>query len=489
LLLIDVTTGQTIREYQGVYRSAYFSLTEGFVYAATDVGTVRIFDTFGGQLLLELRGPKGAMFDIAMTPDESILYTSASDGSVLTWDIESHLVGTASTFTTDPFRDDEGGGEAFLLSGNSKVSDKYVAVGVGFDGGQGILTDIYDIVSHEFIRQLPGGVLAFSPDGSQVAIQIQRGTVELSDDAAGGPGSGGTYYPYGPLVIVDVESGETTTKLKGPCVWYGSGNLEVPGPDCFDHPEGWVEFTQWGAFSPDGSVFAIGGQSGYVVAWDTTTGEIVGFVDSLDGGNQHPWGFVAVAFSPDGTDLVVGQWNAGRESVIRRISTENWEIQDEMPSGQKIVLLRYTADGQQILVADDRNDIWLIDSATWTRGASFSGQQGSGITDVELSPDGRFAVVASVDGTAWMWDLQTRRVALKLNFPGTVTDGGVRNVEFIDDSTLLVGSRNANVLVTLDPEILLDAARASVTRSFTAQECETYNLDLCPTLEEIQNGS
>lgn len=489
LLLVDVATGGTIREYPGFYFSAHFSSTERFVYATTDVGAVRIFDTFGGQQLLELRGPKGNVSDIAMTPDERLLYTAASDGSVLIWDVESQLVGTASTFAANPFQEDEVGGDAFLALGNSKVTDKFMAVGVAFDRGQGFHTDIYDMATNEVIRQLPGGVLAFSPDGSLIAIQVQPGTIELSDEEAGGNGLGGTYYTGGPFEILDVESGITVTELQGPCTWHGNIDLVevVPGPDCTDYPGGWIEFTQEGTFSPDGSMFAIGGRSGYVVVWDTTTGEIIGFVDSLDGGNRIPWGIVAVSFSPDGAHLTIGQWNAGAESVVRRIDTDTWQIEDEVPWGQSVVLLRYTPDGEQILVADGANDVWLLDAETFTRESQFAGQQGTGVTDVELSPDGLFALVASQDGSAWLWDLQASRVALKLNFPGTVFERGIRNVEFIDDLTLLVGSRNANVLISLDPEVLLEAARARVTRTFTAEECETYGIDECPTLEEIQN--
>lgn len=44
-------------------------------------------------------------------------------------------------------------------------------------------------------------------------------------------------------------------------------------------------------------------------------------------------------------------------------------------------------------------------------------------------------------------------------------------------------------MMTLDSEMLLRNARQRLTRSFTAQECATYGIDNCRTLEEMRAGS
>ena len=45
------------------------------------------------------------------------------------------------------------------------------------------------------------------------------------------------------------------------------------------------------------------------------------------------------------------------------------------------------------------------------------------------------------------------------------------------------------VIITLDPDELIEVAHARLTRGFKPQECATYGIDPCSTLEEIRSGS
>ena len=53
----------------------------------------------------------------------------------------------------------------------------------------------------------------------------------------------------------------------------------------------------------------------------------------------------------------------------------------------------------------------------------------------------------------------------------------------IRDPVVMI-ARPAAVLMTLDPEVLADTARDRVTRTFTAEECATYDIDPCPVPAE-----
>ncbi len=44
------------------------------------------------------------------------------------------------------------------------------------------------------------------------------------------------------------------------------------------------------------------------------------------------------------------------------------------------------------------------------------------------------------------------------------------------------------VSISLNPNNLISDAKAGLFRSFTDQECLTYRIDPCPTLEELQDG-
>jgi hypothetical protein len=44
------------------------------------------------------------------------------------------------------------------------------------------------------------------------------------------------------------------------------------------------------------------------------------------------------------------------------------------------------------------------------------------------------------------------------------------------------------VTVSLDVTGLAETALGNLTRSFTALECEKYDIDPCPTLDEMRGG-
>ena len=60
-----------------------------------------------------------------------------------------------------------------------------------------------------------------------------------------------------------------------------------------------------------------------------------------------------------------------------------------------------------------------------------------------------------------------------------------------DNETLVVAPESGDQLLrfTLDPEILRQLALDSLNRGFRAEECATYNIDPCPTLEEMRARS
>ncbi len=65
---------------------------------------------------------------------------------------------------------------------------------------------------------------------------------------------------------------------------------------------------------------------------------------------------------------------------------------------------------------------------------------------------------------------------------------GVSDVHCLYDATLLIGtSTGVFAAVSRDLDQLGDIATAGLTRSFTAEECATYGIDPCPTLEEIRS--
>jgi len=92
------------------------------------------------------------------------------------------------------------------------------------------------------------------------------------------------------------------------------------------------------------------------------------------------------------------------------------------------------------------------------------------------------SIVVADDRAINVIDLTTDEVTQSIPYPGA------SDAHWLGRNTILVGSRSGEwVSLSLDVGNLISDARSSLLRSFTAQECLTYRIDPCPTLEEMQN--
>ena len=283
------------------------------------------------------------------------------------------------------------------------------------------------------------------------------------------------------FAIVDPRTGDTLVELDGMCDWWfrpaGISDYDmVLGPDCRPNPGPWREASFVGSFSPDDSMFAIAGQSGRTTVWDTSTGEMIwnlGEDDEEIGAGAEG----IVEFSPDGSLLI-----RNSHRFVEVWTTASWQMVAEFELTRAPKAAEFTPDGSELVLVDDA--VVIVDTTTWEETARLTGQQGSLLLDLAIDPTGRLAASVGFDSEAWIWDLDSHAVAHRFSFPNLFQ--GLRNVEWVDEQTLLLGSRPRAVMMTLDPEVLIRTAADRVTRSFTDQECATYDIDPCPTLEEIR---
>lgn len=239
-------------------------------------------------------------------------------------------------------------------------------------------------------------------------------------------------------------------------------------------------------FSPDGSLLAMGGLSDYVAVWDSTTGEMVWALDTPRGEtqwleNSQP----TVAFSPDGSRLVVTQGTLafGPERMLV-VDTATWETLAEPELADVVLDTEFSPDGSFLAAGTGNAQSLLVyDAETWE--FDNLGSQGSWVVSTAVSPDSSRVATVTEDGQIWIWDVASMSVVQKLSLP---TPPDVFRAVFLDDETILVQSAEEIVTLFLDGDRLLDVARSRLTRSFTADECATYNVDPCPTLEEIKTG-
>jgi len=433
-------------------------------------------DSRDGRVIYELRGAGRSHLSVQTTLDETLAATFSRDGTARVWDIGSQLQGTASSSAYSSDNPDR-----FLTMESLEVTPQFALTPVGFEAMRE--TAVFDIDTWERVRTLEGRLVAISPDGSTLVMQSRLGRAEQPI-----PGGGrGFYNTVAGMVLVDTDTGATIREFEqGPCLWYVRMDAELPGPSCGDYPDPWMEWAVSGSYSADGALFALGGGSGYAAVWDVETGELVHFFDTALGGTQlgRPTR-VRVAFSPVADELAVYQWVLGSMPTIRRIDTTNWEVTAtlEFPDDQAPTAMAFAPNGSVLVVGDAASDLHIVDARTWEVTSKLEGQQGGQIHDLAISPDSKIVAAGGHDQALWVWDLENEIVVRRIQFDATAApdgDSGLTNVEFVNETTIVVASELSAVLITLDPEVLLRTARSRITRSLTPQECATYRVPRCP---------
>ena len=161
-------------------------------------------------------------------------------------------------------------------------------------------------------------------------------------------------------------------------------------------------------FSPDGTKFVSVSRKPAVQIWDTETGKLL---QTLEGNRSY---LNAVAFSPDGTTLVVASqeiwlWdlNTGAQQSIYRLNSVYFNAVATFSPGGRTLAFGFSNGNLQVY---DRQ-------ARMLRGLPTNDI--NGINAVEFSHDGATLASVSIDHTIRLWDLATN--TLRHSFRG---DGG-----------------------------------------------------------------
>jgi WD40 repeat protein len=196
------------------------------------------------------------------------------------------------------------------------------------------------------------------------------------------------------------------------------------------------------AFSPDGTKIVIGQWDGTVSLWDALTGQALGELrQGLENeGNDSPVMFVA--FSPDSTKIVTVYGHAWMDE--RPGYNSGWGQLSDASTLHTLKLYlglknpkcaAFSPDGSKILMGDVK---WgapgLFETNSGKLLRVFQGHQRF-IRSAAFSPDGTKVLTGSPDKTARVWDVATGRELLKLTH-----DDSVRTVAFFPDGTKIFTS-------------------------------------------------
>lgn len=470
----NVATGEnefTYTEHRGRVNSIDFSPTGAtFATAAASDNAIFVWDLQSGALLRRFAGHGDQPYDVAYSPDGSLLVSGAQDGSVRIWDVEN---GTQLT----RFLGHDSGIEvvAFAPDGLAIAS-----------GGQDGNVRLWDLQSgaefHRFIlHDRPVYGVAYSPDGRLVAGGSWDHTISIWDVQTGrlmrrlgspnntDPFFGHTNWITQMEFTPDSRQIITASYDMTMILW------DVQTGEIIRRFEGGHEARIWALdLSTDGQFVASASNDSTIAYWDVATGQL------LWKGEGHDGPVRGIAISADGRyvlsgagiDQTVRLWDAANGNTVRvMVGHEEW-----------LWRVQFLADGNRAVSAASDGVIILWDLESGLPIREFRGHTGP-VLDLAISPDQRWLISSASDTTLRVWDIETG--AELRRFRGHTN--GIWGVDISPDGQYALTGAGDNTIRLWDitwtlPE-LADWVNANrYVRDLTCVERTTY--DVAPLCDE-----
>jgi WD40 repeat protein len=354
---------------------------------------LRLWDMATGKELPRLPAEWWGIQAVRFSPDGKTVASAAEDDRVKLWEVSTGKELRA-------FRiGNTGWGHETVFSANLRV----VAVGGGLDN----TLRRWEVKSGKELPLIVGSLfiasLALSPDGKQVASAGAEGLegVRLWETATGKEVRTleDRFWPRAMAYSPDGKS-LAGASAKGLRLWdvrTGQQLGRAGGLDCGAAV----------AFSRDGKLLAAGGDH-LITVWELGAGK-VGRPLAVHGGRVS-----AAAFSPGGTLIALGR---GDQSV-QLWDTATWRPRRTLgSSGARVDGLAFSADGKALFAADSGGTIraWQVADGKEARPPVHTPPTNRASV---LSEDGRFRVEAGSDEAIRIWSAATGKELRTLRAPG-----------------------------------------------------------------------
>jgi WD40 repeat protein/serine/threonine protein kinase len=344
LLSVVYTAPRSFRDNRvGINRMIY-DTGRNLIYTANTNGTISVWDLEGTAPIQTLTGHRGAIRDMAISPDGRFLATASLDQTAILWDLETRQI-------------------LFTLTGHTGAVNA-----VDFSPRS---------------NQLATG----STDASVILWNVATGERQrtLTSDSRNAVNSL-DYSPDGRVLLVISDDAIRQWNFAN-----SSFQEFVNSPSR----------VRRGEFSPDGSQIVITGnvQTGVPQIWDAQRRTLI---RSLPG---HTAPVNAVRFSPDGSTVLSASDDF--TLIQSDVSTGN-EIRRYTAHSNRVTDAAFSPNGVFVFSASSAGEIYQWDVVQSSEKREFINQNANitSLSTTMFSPQGRYIITALDNGSVSKWDLQ-----------------------------------------------------------------------------------
>lgn len=305
-------------------------------------------------------GHTSSIFDAVFFPDGKRMVTTGFDGRAVVWD-----VATGRQLQSIQH-------ETWLVQAAVRPDGNMVAVGA-LDGKILLWQLDTDAVRELDVGETQGRVPVFNRDGTLLVGGTQDGNIYVWD-------------------VASLERIRTFAS-------FNAGMFSI-------------------TFNSDETLLIAASQDGAARIWDFQTGELLQTLEhpTVEGKPGRPWVWEAL-FLPDGERVITCDYNG----VIRLWSWRSGEVIWQASAPVDVRDLALSPDGRMFFTGDDpflpEAHLWDTESGELIR--AYQGHTDL-INNVDFSPDGKFLLSASHDGTAILWPVQWEGVLSSFTVPGAL---------------------------------------------------------------------